>query len=511
MARTFLSEGVRSLILILISIFFLPVSSALSIFSVLTQVRVSPLRLTNIGRSIDTSQRRRILVTGVGMAKGLTLARAFYLSGHHVIGADFENSGIPCSGRYSKSLSKFHRLENPDSKDGNARYIRQILDLIETEATDLWVSCSGVATAMQDAEAKEAIEKQTSCKCIQFGVQETSRLHEKDAFMHEAERLGLPVPQTHHVASHDDVLGLLADTQVSHPERKFILKTIGVDDANRGNMTLLPLSTTEETRAHVTRLAISPSQPWILQEFIPGGKEYCTHALVVRGHVKCFVACPSAELLMHYQPLPRTSALSQSMLAFTREFVFRSEEPTSLTGHLSFDFMVKNSATDERIIEQSIYAIECNPRAHTAVVLFAQAGKQMSAMVEAYLSALDGRSGEDMMHSSMSRPNGTKDDLVITPPDTLSRYWLGHDLVSLVLLPALHFSVGTDSLGSFISSNVEFITHLLTWKEGTFELWDPLPALVLYHIFWPLTILLAWCCGRRWSRVNVSTTKMFMC
>lgn len=445
------------------------------------------------------------------MAKGLTLARAFYLQGHHVIGADFEDGAIPCSGRFSKSISKFRAMKSPSSTYDSRSYINQMLQIVKEEDIDLWVSCSGVASALEDANAKELVERETRCRCIQLGVQETSTLHEKDLFMREAQRLDLPVPKTHNLSSPDDALSILSKSHSLHPERKFILKTVGVDDANRGNMTLLPLHSKEATKRYLSRLSIRPDQSWILQEFIPGGEEYCTHALIVRGEVKCFVACPSAELLMHYRALEPQSALSRAMLAFTREYVFRSPHSEHFTGHLSFDFMVRDSAVDERSVERSLYAIECNPRAHTAVALFAgpPTAATTAAMVKAYLSTLD-ESPEG--YPSVLKQNGLREDTIVFPETgALPRYWIGHDLFSLVLQPLLDFFVGRITVRQLCRSFMQFIVHVLTWKEGTFEAWDPWPAVVLYHVYWPLTILSAWWRGFRWSRVNVSTTKMFAC
>jgi catechol O-methyltransferase len=448
-----------------------------------------------------------VLVTGVGMAKGLALARAFYLEGHYVVGVDLEGSGIPCPGRFSQSLHRFRPIYNQGPKEDNPTYRRQLLRIVKEEGIDLLVSCSGVANASEDAEAKELIEQQTGCRCVQLGVQETQKLHEKHNFMREVKRLGLPTPETHTITAHEDVLRILADSQAAHPERRFILKPAKMEDVHRGNMMHLPLDAKTENKAHVHSLPISPTRPWILQQFIPGGEEYCTHALIVRGQVKCFVACPSSDMLMHYRPLPRSSLLSRAMLAFTREFVYRTPSPETFTGHLSFDFMVQDSAADEGGIERSLYPIECNPRAHTAVVLFNTCSRARSAMVDAYVSTLD----RSMAQRSFNRKNGLKEELIVSPGQGPPRYWIGHDLTSLVLQPTMRWVVGGVSIRGLVGSYLEFLTHLCAWKEGTFELWDPLPALVLYHVYWPLRILSAWLRGHQWSRLNVSTTKMFRC
>lgn len=423
------------------------------------------------------------------MTKGLALARLFYEAGHDVIGADFEPYGVRACGRYSKSVERFYRLPKPTADLGAIPYINTLLRVVRREKVDLWVSCSGVASAAEDGQAKEVIERRSSCRAIQFDVSTTSMLHEKDTFIQETERLGLHVPETHHVTSRDAVHKVLHGTK----EKRYIMKSVGMDDAVRGDMTLLPRRTLSQTYDHVSQIPISGQKPWVLQQFIKG-KEYCTHSLVIEGQVKAFVACPSQELLMHYEALPADSVLSRAMLAFTREFVERSGK--NMTGHLSFDFLVDENAT-EKGAELVLNPIECNPRAHTAVALFQGQGQEMS---NAYLSLL----GSGM--------NGHALDMgIVIPKDPFPCYWIGHDLITLVLFPFLQLLMGGVGLRGYLQGCLEFLTHVLFWKDGTFELWDPLPWWCLYHIYWPGQFLASTLQQRKWSRINVGTTKMFGC
>ncbi|KAI4122931.1 MAG: hypothetical protein LQ338_005538, partial [Usnochroma carphineum] len=407
--------------LILTSIFFLPLSTfilcfsyALNVFSISDASR-NRRRI----RSSPTFEPQTVLVTGVGMTKGLALARLFYEAGHDVFGADFEPYGVTVCGRYSKSLKKFFRLPKPNPQDGSANYIHALLRIVKRKKIDLWVSCSGVASAVEDGQAKEVIERRSSCRAIQFDVATTSMLHEKNTFIQETQRLGLPAPETYNVTSRDAVHKVLHRTK----RRSYIMKSVGVDDAVRGDMTVLPRRTVSQTYDHVAQIPISNEKPWVLQQFIKG-KEYCTHSLVVEGEVKAFVACPSAELLMHYEALPSNSALSRAMLAFTREFVERSGR--SMTGHLSFDFLVDETFT-EKGVELVLNPIECNPRAHTAVVLFTGQGQDMA---KAYLS---------LSRTLMANGNGhaldSAEERIVTPLKPAKYYWVGHDLVTLLLLP----------------------------------------------------------------------------
>lgn len=520
--------------LIGLSFLFLPLSTFLLLASFVVRLFLSNEDAVRkrIRRGINPDFRpKTILVTGVGMTKGLFLARTFYKAGHNVIGADFEPSRVPVCGRLSKALRTFYSLPKPSEEAGAAYYIDAILQIVRKERVDLWVSCSGVASAVEDGQAKEVLEKRSDVRCIQFDVLTTQMLHEKDTFIAQTQRLGLPTPETHNVTSRAAVHKVLQ--QSPRTKKQYIMKSVGMDDASRGDMTLLPKRTVSETYNHLSTISISGHKPWVLQQFIKG-REYCTHALVVNDEVKVFVACPSSELLMHYEALPSDSALSRAMLRFTEEFVKRN--CGGMTGHLSFDFLTEE-VVSEKGAEIALLPIECNPRAHTAVVLFRG---QETAMAEAYLSALTSQINDtrEQSHtsanadahlehpSSLITPSKFRLNMnghVSLPPLTINTatsapvspatpacyYWLPHDLVTLVLLPLLLYRYTT--LSAYLHGCATFLTHVFLWRDGTFELWDPLPTWWLYHVYWPGLFVANLLAGRRWSRVNVSTCKVFGC
>lgn len=526
--------------LISISIFLLPLSTFLLFACYVarpilsTEIATRKRIRRSAGDGNPNFRPKTILVTGVGMTKGLFLARTFYKAGHNVIGADFEPNGIPVSGRFSKALQSFYPLPKPNEKTGVAYYIDALLHIVRKEKVDLWVSCSGVASAVDDGQAKEVLEKRSDVRCIQYDVVTTQMLHEKDSFIAETQRLGLPIPETHSVTSRDAVHKVLHESP--RTKKKYIMKSVGMDDAARGDMTILPRRTLSETYNHVSAIPISGDKPWVLQQFITG-REYATHALIVNNEVKAFLACPSSELLMHYEVLPADSALSRAMLRFTEEFVRRSD--ANMTGHLSFDFLIEEVAS-EKGVQMAILPIECNPRAHTAVVLFRG---QEQALADAYLSALDpvangtdvidkphinGYTDPQSKHSTLTptptlqpphpRPNtnGHTNPYLPVVPLTATKtaprvYWLGHDLLTLVLQPLLSLLRRKIPLSASLHALATFLQHLLLWRDGSFELWDPLPTWWLYHVYWPGVFAAAAVSGRRWSRVNVSTAKVFGC
>jgi hypothetical protein len=196
---------------------------------------------------------------------------------------------------------------------------------------------------------------------------------------------------------------------------------------------------------------------------------------------------------MHYEPLPPTSRLSKNMLQFTERVCKDGGE--TFTGHLSFDFLVED---DDKGVDPTFYPIESNPRAHTAVVLF----EQTPEMADAYLSIFT-----DSKPKSNSKSKAEPPVFPRTP--TKSYYWLGHDLVSFIILPILDVLFGAGSVQDAIASLEMFCQHAMYWKDGTYTFEDPMPFFVLYHVYWPSKFLESLRRGRGWSRINVSTTKMF--
>jgi len=171
-----------------------------------------------------------------------------------------------------------------------------------------------------------------------------------------------------------------------------------------------------------------------------------------------------------------------------------------MTGHFSIDFLLDEDDPEPDLMKK-IYPIECNPRAHTAVVLFADEGEDMS---EAYLSILPD-------HKPKKISNNHRKDTIVMPSPSSSYYWIGHDIITLMILPFWAFFTMKTSLTNFVVSWLDFLDHLLLWKDGTYEIWDPWPMWWLYCVYWPGMFLVAILTRSWWSRCNVSTTKMFRC
>ncbi|KAH7077112.1 hypothetical protein FB567DRAFT_142705 [Paraphoma chrysanthemicola] len=501
-------------LLLLLSFFTFPISLTFCILgSILASFDHTPKPQPS--RNGPNTNRKTILVTGVSMTKGLTIARNLAQNTpHRIIGADISALS---PGRFSFAISKYFRLVAPRGDDAEP-YIDSLLSIISSEKVDLWISCSSVVAAVEDGQvvklAEEAAEAEDrDFHAIQFKEDVVERFHEKDNFIEYIASLNLTVPESYRCTSSEDVLKVLLPSinktksttsknnaqnnkKGTKMDRRYMLKPIAVNDLARAQMmTLLPLPDAEATAKYIQSLYISPTNPFQLQQFIPG-TEYCTHALVIRGHVKAFTCCPSSELLMHYAalPAPPRSKLAQAMLAFTQTVARDGGE--EFTGHLSFDFLVEHGQDggEEGDGDVVLYPIECNPRAHTAVVLF----DNTPEMADAYMSVFD----DEVSDYNKSTP-------VYPRSPTPAYYWLGHDLVTFGTLPILDMVAGIGTWQNVVEGMGTLAKHVLNWTDGTFTIADPWPFLVLYHLYWPARFVDALSTGKKWSRINVSTTKMF--
>jgi hypothetical protein len=481
----------KNLLLLLLSIVTIPISAVVVFINlIISAFNERPKDLQQNG------QRKTILVTGVSMTKGLAIARNLSKhTPHRIIGADISSFS---PGRFSNAITKYYRLDTPHGDDAEP-YIDSILSVIQAEKVNLWISCSSVVAAVEDGQVvrlAQASAKQDgrTFEAIQFNEDVVEKFHEKDKFIEYISSLNLNVPESHRCTSADEALDVLlrnnnnnTNNQEKRKDSKFILKPIGVDDhARTAMMTLLPFASASETTSYVKSLSISKTNPFQLQSFIRGS-EYCTHALIIRGHVKAFTSCPSSELLMHYAPLPAYSNLSQEMLKFTEKVALDGGD--TFSGHLSFDFLVDGEGEDV-----VLYPIECNPRAHTAVVAF----NDTPEMSDAYLSIFE----DAISDYNKSTP-------VYPKAPMKSYFWVGHDVLEFGILPVLDVLSGCGGWAGVREGWRTLAQHVLYWRDGTLTVEDPLPFLVLYHLYWPAKFLVSLRTGKKWSRINVSTTKMF--
>ena len=104
----------KNILLILLSLFCLPISGCLTLATILRNYYHDIYKLQQYVRDNNTP-RKTILVTGVSMTKGLVIARLLGKHTHHnIIAADLEPVPFTSPGRYCRFISEFTRLDLPN-------------------------------------------------------------------------------------------------------------------------------------------------------------------------------------------------------------------------------------------------------------------------------------------------------------------------------------------------------------------------------------------------------------
>jgi predicted ATP-grasp superfamily ATP-dependent carboligase len=393
--------------------------------------------------AIVGSGQQTILISGGKMTKALQLARSFHGAGHRVILVEYHKYWLT-GHRFSWAVDRFYPVPNPTDPG----YIEALRAIVIREKVDAYVPVCSPVASYYDALSKQAL----GCEVMQLDVEQVEKLDDKATFSAIAQSLGLSVPDFERITDRQQVL----DFDFSGKPRPYILKSIPYDAVRRLDLTKLPCDRPEQTAAFLQDLPISEQTPWIMQSFIPG-QEYCTHSTVRDGELRLHCCCESSAFQINYENVNHPA-----IEAWVRTFVGR----LNLTGQVSFDFI----QTDDG----EIYAIECNPRTHSAITMF----YNHPDVAEAYL-------GRDML----SAP--------IQPlPTSRPTYWIYHEIWRLMT-----------NLGS-VSAIQKRLKIIINGKDAIFDWSDPLPFLMVHHAQIPWLLLGNLRHMKGWVRIDFNIGKL---
>jgi predicted ATP-grasp superfamily ATP-dependent carboligase len=416
-----LLNAVKTLATLSLLLLALPLNLALAAVAAIAAILIKLFQPKTVAANPQT-----ILISGGKMTKALQLARSFHRAGHRVILIESHKYWLT-GHRFSRAVDRFYTVPKPQAKD----YTDALLEIVKKERVNVYVPVCSPIASYYDALTKKALSPY--CEVMHADLETVQQLDDKYQFATAAASLGLSVPESYRITNPQQVL----DFDFSKKERKYILKSIAYDSVRRLDLTKLPCDTPSQTEAFVKSLPISQSNPWIMQEFIPG-QEYCTHSTVRDGEQRMYCCCESSAFQVNYE-----MADKPEIEAWVKQFV----RGLNLTGQVSFDFIQANDSGQ-------IYAIECNPRTHSAITMF----YDRPDVAKAYLESEPMPAAIQPLKSS--RPT----------------YWTYHEIWRLVT--HLHSPAETWRRLQIIANG----------KDAIFDWSDPLPFLMVHH--WQIPCLL---------------------
>lgn len=428
-----LQTVVKTVATLILLLFMLPFNLALTGTALLVAIVAKPSRTV-------ADHPQTILISGGKMTKALQLARSFHRAGHRVILV--ESSKYWLTGhRFSWAVDRFYTVPEPQAKN----YIDALLEIVQQEKVDTYIPVCSPVASYYDAQAKQALSEY--CEVMHFDPEMVQKLDDKSEFSAIAASLGLTVPDSYCITQSQQIL----EFDFARRNHKYILKSIPYDSVRRLDLTQLPCNTPLETAAFVQNLPISASNPWIMQAFITG-QEYCTHSTVRNGELQLHCCCQSSAFQINYEMVDKPE-----IEAWVRKFV----GALKLTGQVSFDFIQADDGC--------IYAIECNPRTHSAITMFYN-------------------------HTDVARAYLESDFPVIQPlKSSRPTYWLYHEIWRLVTQPMQ------------IKQRLKIIAG---GKDAIFDWFDPLPFLMVHHAQIPWLLLANLRQLKGWVRIDFNIGKL---
>ncbi|MCZ7861416.1 ATP-grasp domain-containing protein [Agrobacterium salinitolerans] len=275
------------------------------------------------------------LVLGARAPAALEICRGLSSGGNRVIAAD--SMATPVA-RWSRHVSKFHRIPAATDRQAYAEALARIVD--EDGISMIIPTCEEV---FHLAMVRDRLPP--SCGVFADDIAKLRLLHDKYTFTKAATGCGIGIPRTLLLRS----WRRLADSW----ERELT----DVDLVYKRCFSRFAEGTLVRPKIdQVNRLRPSPTEPWIAQEFIPG-EELCSYAVAVEGRMTA---------LAIYRPLHRAGkgagiCFEPVVSPEIEEFVSRFVEKHGFTGQISFDYIVSP--------ERGPFVIECNPRATSGVHL----------------------------------------------------------------------------------------------------------------------------------------------
>jgi len=361
-----------------------------------------------------------ILLTGGRAPVTLELARLLSKAGYNVFVADSLKHHL-CS--YSRSVVKNFLV--PPPRFDPTGFINALREIIKQEKIS-WL----IPTCEEIFYISNGLSQFTAlCEVFAEPLERLNSFHNKWEFIGKVQQLGLPAPQTWLIQSHKDLCNVLEKlTPV-----KVVLKPVYSRFASNVHILTKPVAT-------IPSLEIHPQKAWIAQEFITG-KHYCTYSIAHQGKLTAHAVYPTIFTAGAGSCVYFESIEHPQLCNWVKTFV----QAEQFTGQIAFDFIEAEDGT--------LYPLECNPRAISAIHLF-QASDRLE---QAFFNTTD---------------------RIIQPKSQQS---------SMIAMAMIVYS-----LASAISSHRlgDWFKKFVTSKDVIFWLSDPLPFFHLWIVllqFWQMS------------------------
>ena len=278
----------------------------------------------------------RILITSSRMPFALSMVRKLAAEGRAIYAADDYSLS---SGSDSKYLAG--HFVYPSPRTDTAGFLVELERIVREHQIDVIVPT--FEETFYISTQIERLSRLTKVFASPFST--LARLHDKGAFERLVSKLGLSIPETVMVTSHDELCEATGRLGKYFARAAF----------SRGGISCLTNTGPLAGWLDIDEIHPTPELPWLVQPFVEG-ETVCTYSTADRGRV--------SSHLMYRIPRQRKHSTGIQFEAIDATESLKLIEPIvaelGYTGQISFDFL----ATDD-----GLTFVECNPRATDGLLL----------------------------------------------------------------------------------------------------------------------------------------------
>lgn len=290
--------------------------------------------------------QKKVLITFARSFLALELARQLHAAGHQVLIADSMNYHVT---RFSNAISKNFRVPSP--RFDPEGYIKALINIVDQEKVDFLLPIYEEISHLSLAHKRFPSHCQLFCPPFELYEQ----LHNKWLFHCKLEELGIDTPKAALVKNQHDIARL----KFKGP---FALKAC----YTRASQTIQKVYPNQSVR----NLEIEPHNPWIAQEWLEGNR-FCTYSICHSGAILAHGTYPVGYAIDGNSCLIFKSIDHDGIYKWIDNFA----KKVHYTGQIAFDFIESP--------EGKLYAIECNPRATSGLLLFSNEARLDRAFFKA--------------------------------------------------------------------------------------------------------------------------------
>ncbi len=276
--------------------------------------------------------KKKILLTFARSFLALHLARELKSSGHMIYTADSMGYHVSF---FSNAVTKNFRVPSP--RYHQDEYIQALIEIVKKEKIDLIIPIYEEISYL----SKVRHLFPSSCELFFPEFENYDELHNKWKFQCKLEALDFDVLDKKLIRSGEEAKQFSFD-------KPFALKAC----YSRASQKVRKIGVNES----LPHLDFQEHNPWIAQEWLEG-ERFCSYSICHQGNVHANVVYPVTYAIDGNSCITFESVDHPPIFEWIASFV----KKTRFTGQIAFDFIISKA--------NKIYAIECNPRATSGILL----------------------------------------------------------------------------------------------------------------------------------------------